>query len=331
MNAEPRTHASVTDASEREPKQPQIRASAASQDALARARARDTALRWRNRLALLGLGGPALLWYAVFMVGPLFAMFYLSTQDWNGLLDDRHFTGLKNYTRFFSDPTLLIAIKNSAIQLAFVLLVMVPASFLLGYFLSLRPRGYRLLSILFFTPALMSASARAMMFLGIYAPDGIINSVLRAVGLAGLTRLWIADNTTALGAIIAVDLWSGIGFTAVVFAARLSAIPQELYEAADIDGARQWHKIWQIAYPITRDFVGITAMLQFIWTLGGAANVLLITRGGPGNASVTLGFMLYAEAFQSQHLGYSQAIGVFIFVVGLLGMFLIRRAFRPSY
>lgn len=327
MRSQPRLSVKQSDLPESEQAQKVLLAAEAAN----RTRAHSKRLLWRNRIALGALAGPALLWYTIFMVGPLISMFYLSTLNWNSLLDDSRFTGFKNFTRIFNDPTFLVAVKNSAIQLGFDLPIMIPTAFLLGYFLSLRPRGHRLLNVIFFTPALMSASACAMMFLGIYAPDGIINVLLRSVGLGSWTRLWIADNATALPSIIVVDLWSGIGFTAVLFAARLSGIPKELYEAADIDGASQWDKIWSIAFPMIRDFVGVTTMLQFIWLLGSAQNVLLITRGGPGNASVTLGFMLYAEAFQAEHLGYSQAVGVVIFVIGLLGMYLIRRAFRPAY
>lgn len=285
-----------------------------------------------NRLALVGLTAPALLWFAGFMVGPLISMFYLSTLDWGGLLDQPTPVGLSNYTQFFTDPTFGDAVRNTVIQLGIVIPVMIPLAFMLGYSLSLRPRGHRLLSVIFFTPSLMSASARAMMFIGVYSPNGVINALLQGIGLTGLTRLWIADSATALPAIMAVELWSGIGFTAVVFAARLSSVPPELFEAANIDGASHWTRMWHIAYPLIRDFVGVIAMLQFLWLLlGSAQNILLLTQGGPGNASTTLGFMLYDEAFLSSHLGYSQAIGVVLFAVGLLGMLLIRKAFRPAY
>lgn len=291
----------------------------------------SAAIQRRNLLFFFLLCGPALLWFLVFMIGPLFSMFYLSLLDWGSLLAKYSFAGLENYVRLFSDPTFFTAVRNTAIQLAVDLPVMILSALMLGYFLNKRPRGHRLLSIIFFTPALMSASAIAMMFLGIYAPDGIVNTLLRVAGLPGLARLWLADESTALASIIAMDLWSGIGFTAVIFAARLSAIPREVFEAAAIDGASEWRRMWSIAFPIIRDFIGTTTMLQFIWILGSAQNVLLLTEGGPGNASKTLGFMLYNEAFVSSHLGYSQAVGVLLFIAGLLGMLLIRRAFPPSY
>jgi multiple sugar transport system permease protein len=90
--------------------------------------------------------------------------------------------------------------------------------------------------------------------------------------------------------------------------------------------------MWQIAYPMTRDYFGVLTMLQFIWVLfSSAATILLLTNGGPGNASSTLSFLVYSKAFQQNDLGYSQAIGTMLFVIGVIGMVLIRRIFRARY
>lgn len=294
--------------------------------------AAEKARKRREIVALLLTTGPGLLWFLVFMVGPLISVFYFSTLNWGDFLAPQQFVGLQNFVQLFQDASFWNAVKISLIQMCITLPLMILCAFLLGYYLSLRPRGYRLLSIICFTPSLLSASARAMMFTGVYSPNGIINSILTAVGLGSWTHIWLAESSTALGTLIAVDLWSGIGFTAVIFAARLSSVPPELYEAADIDGANQWQKIWRITYPITRDFVGVITMLQFLWTLlGSAQNVLLLTQGGPGNTTTTLGYYLYNEAFFTSHLGYSQAVGVVLFILGLLGMLLIRTVFKPSY
>lgn len=122
------------------------------------------------RVQLLMLAAPAVLWFAVFMVGPLVSVFYLSTLDWGGLLADGNFIGLDNYARLFRDPVIRVAAANTAKQLATVLPTMILLAFMLGYFLSLRPPGYRILSVIFFTAAQFSLPARAMMFLGVYTP-----------------------------------------------------------------------------------------------------------------------------------------------------------------
>jgi multiple sugar transport system permease protein len=265
------------------------------------------------------------------MIWPLFNMFYISTQRWYGLLKPREFTGLANYARMLHDPHFLNALRNTGIHLLTALPgVMIPA-FMLGFFLSLRRPGYRFLRLIFFSPAMLSAVALALTFLGVYMPDGILNSVLRFVGLDSFTRLWLGDRSTVLGAIIALDFWAGIGFYAVLFFAVLSNMPGEVYEAALLDGASLWTVMWRIAFPLSKGFFGVATMLHFLWILLGASqNVLILTKGGPGDYSLTLGYYLYDQAFITKRLGYSQAIGVFIFFVGLLGLYIIRRSFRSS-
>lgn len=274
---------------------------------------------------------PALAWYAIFMVGPLVAMLVLSLFQWNGLISKPQFAGLANFAYLFQDQILRTATINTVIYVVVGLLLIIPLGFLLGFFLSRRPRGHGILSIILFTPWIVSASARAMMFTGLYQPNGAINTVLSSIGLGDLERLWLADPATALGAVIATEAWAGIGATGVIFASALGRIPEEVYEAARLDGASVWREIISIAYPMSKDFIGLMTMLQFLWLfLGSAGTVLLLTNGGPGSATMTLSFYLYDQAFISGRIGYSQAIGVAGLFVGLVGMGLIRLLFRTK-
>jgi len=286
----------------------------------------------RALIALAILTAPALGWYAFFMAQPAVNMFVVSFKNWPDLLSTPSFTGTSNYHEMFSDPVFWAACRNTAIELFVVLAVMIPASFMLGYYLSRRPRGHRLLRVLFFTPALLSVSARAMVFVGVFAPGGLTNGLLGALGLNSHEAVWLADPSTALGVVIFVDLWAGIGFTAILFAARMTYVPPDVYEAAELDGAGHWRKMWGIAFPVIKDYVGVVTMLQFLWTLFySATTVLLLTQGGPGTSSTTLSYMVYSEAFIQSNIGYSQAVGVVLFLVGLVGMLVIRRAIRQNF
>ena len=280
----------------------------------------------RRRVTFLLLVAPALVWFLAFMLYPLLNMFYISTTKWPGLLLPKQFIAFGNFARLLSDPKILVALRNTGIHLLVGIPGVVPAAFVLGYFLSLRRPGYRVLRTIFFSPSMISVAALAMIFLGIYRPDGMLNTLLTAVGLPDLTRIWLGDKSTALGALIAIDIWSGIGFYSVLFFAALSGIPEELYEAAMLDGAGHWASLWQIAFPLMLDIVGVVTVLQFLYILTGAAqNVILLTGGGPGQATLTLGYYLYDQAFLTQNLGYSQAIGVVLFFVGIAAILLIRR------
>lgn len=290
-----------------------------------------TRLRARNLRAFLLFTGPALFWFALWMLWPLGNMFYLSTLKWDRLVQPGEFIGLANYARMLRDPHFFNGLRNTAIHLAVALPgVMIPA-YMLGFFLSLRPPGYRLLRVIFFSPAMISIAALAVMFYGVYMPNGILNAMLKTLGLGAITRPWLADPSTVLGAIIFLDIWAGIGFYAVLFFAALSNMPIELIEAARLDGASLWVIMWRVTFPLIRGFFGVATMLHFLWILLGAAqNVLILTRGGPGDYSLTLGYYLYDQAFLTQRLGYSQAIGVFVFIVGIIGLLIIRRVLRPS-
>jgi multiple sugar transport system permease protein len=159
----------------------------------------------------------------------------------------------------------------------------------------------------------------------------MLNATLENLGLGDLAKPWLASEQTALASIIVVGLWQGIGFTAILFSARLESISSELYEAARLDGASDWRVMWGIAFPISYAYVGTLAMLQYIWMLFASAGlILLLTRGGPGTASTTLSLMVYKKAFLENELGYSQAIGVVLFFAGLVGMLVIRRVFREK-
>lgn len=225
----------------------------------------------RRQITFLLLVAPALLWFLAFMLWPLLNMFYISTMRWDGLAMPQKFIFLDNFARFFQDKNIQIALRNTGIHLLVGIPGVVPFAFMLGFFLSLRKPGYRVLRTIFFSPSMISVAALAMIFLGLYRPDGMLNSFLETFGLSSLTRVWLANKSTALGAIIAIDIWSGIGFYGVLFFASLASIPNELYEAARLDGADYWTIMWQIAFPLILDFIGVVVVLQFLYILSGAA------------------------------------------------------------
>ncbi|WP_199549732.1 carbohydrate ABC transporter permease [Streptomyces sp. N35] len=278
------------------------------------------------------LAVPALVWYLLFMVGPLVAVFVISVLRWPGMLQPRSFAGLDNYRTVLGDSVFWTALANTLLQLVVAIPVMIVCAYMLGYYVTQKPRGHRVLRYLLFIPGLISTSAKALLFYAALSPDGLVNGAFDALGLESLTTAWLADPATALACLIMLDLWSGIGFTAVLFAARLGSVSEEIGEAAQLDGAGHWRTMWRIHFPIIRDFVGVLTMLQFLWTLfGSAQNVLLLTQGGPSHSSTTLAFLVYQKAFIEADLGYSQTVGVLIFVLGLVGMLLIRRLLRQAY
>lgn len=278
-----------------------------------------------DRVSLL-FSAPALLWFTAFLLVPLLGVFWLSVQDWSGLLSTPTFTGLSNFAHLMDDPSLASALRNTAVQVVVELVVVMAGGYMLGYYIAMRGRLSGLLLTLGLVPILTSAAARALMFVGILQPQGLLNGLLEAIGLGALAQPWLGSPSTALGVIIVVDIWGALGFTAVMVSARLSSLSSEIREAARIDGASEWTIMWRVALPIVTPFVGALAIMHFMWALmASAQNVLLLTRGGPGTSSMNLAYMMYEAAFITNQLGYSQAIGVLLVVIGVAGMVAIRK------
>lgn len=282
--------------------------------------------------ALTLFAAPSLLFYLLFTIGPLGAVFYLAFLKWPGLLAPHSWVGTANFHRVLTDPAFWQACRTTAVHLAATVPVLVVLSFMLGYYVSLNPPGVRVLRLLLFIPGLLSMAAQATVFFATFAPYGLINSLLDGVGLGSLAKPWLADPATALPSVIAVTLWGGIGYTSILFAAHLGGIDTSVYEAAELDGASRFRTMWQIAFPMAYSYVGVITMLQFLWNLFGSAGVvLLLTKGGPESRTTTLSYLVYDKAFLGYDVGYSQAVGVLLFAIGLIGIVVIRRIFRPRY
>jgi ABC-type sugar transport system permease subunit len=280
-------------------------------------------------LVILAL--PAVIWYFLFTIGPLLAMFVLGFTNWRGLNAKFHFNGTANWTKLFHDDRILTALKNTAIHMVGSLPVMLVGSFMIGYFLNLKLPGHRVFRVIMFIPALISLSVLGMLFVAVLGPTGLVNSALQEFHLAEGTA-WLADPRTAMACIIGITIWSGLGFTSILFAARLSAIDESIYDAAEIDGASHWQRMWLIAFPMCREYFGVVTMLQFLWNLFGSAGLILIlTRGGPGQATSTMSWLIYDFGFRKPQVGYSQTVGLVLFVIGVVGLVAIRRAFRARY
>ncbi|MFJ5265616.1 carbohydrate ABC transporter permease [Streptomyces sp. NPDC088387] len=285
-----------------------------------------------RELAWLGFTLPALCWFLTFTLGPLVSLFWFAQTDWRGLVAPRTYTGLDNAQRLLNDPVFHQAVLNSLVQMVISLPIVIGGAFMIAYYLSLRPPGHRFVRAVLFTPVLLSAPALAMVFVGVFAPSGVINGFLRGVGLDSQIRPWLAHGSTASIAIVVVIIWSSMSVSAVLLASRMNTVPDELFEAAELDGCGHWRRMWLIAWPVCREFIGVVTMLQFLWTLfSSAAVVLLLTRGGPGTETVNLSFLVYDYAFNQSKVGYSQAVAVMLFLIGVLGLLGIRRLFRQNY
>lgn len=291
--------------------------------------------RWRF---LAGALIPALVLHVVFVLSPYAQAFYLSLTDWTGVAGEAHFIGAANYTRLGGDSLFLDAVRNNALMLVLVPLVTVAIGLFLASMLHLGGRGGRrgiagsgAYQIIYFFPQLLSLVVVAVLWSFVYNPNtGLLNGALRAVGLNGAS--WLASPSLALPAVMAVLVWSSVGFYVVLFSAAIDGIPRELFEAAVIDGAGGWTTFAKVTLPLVRDTVQVAFVYLGIAALDAFAVVQVMTvgPGGPDGATEVIGLSLYRNAFQYGKFGYASAMGVALFFATLTLAVLALRGSRKT-
>jgi N-acetylglucosamine transport system permease protein len=269
---------------------------------------------------------PALALYAVFVLSPYAQAFYLSLTDWTGVSGQVNFVGLDNFTRLAHDPLFLAALRNNGVMLVVVPAVTIGLGLLLAVLVTFGGRrgsairGATSYQTAYFFPQLLSLPIIALLWQFVYHPnDGLLNGLLRGVGLDGLARTWLGDPHLALWAVMAVLIWSSVGFYMVLFAAAMGSIPTEIIEAATLDGAGRLVTLWRIVLPLLRDTVQVAFVYLGVLALDGFAVVQVMTvgPGGPDDATEVIGLGLYRNAFTFSRFGYAAAMGVALFFLTL--------------
>ncbi|MFI7599107.1 carbohydrate ABC transporter permease [Actinoplanes sp. NPDC049681] len=292
--------------------------------------------RWRF---LAGALIPALALHVVFVLSPYAQAFYLSLTDWTGVAGVAHFIGAANYTRLAEDSLFLDAVRNNALMLVLVPFATIAIGLFLASMLHLGGRGGRrgiagsgAYQIIYFFPQLLSLVVVAVLWSFVYNPTtGLLNGALHALGLRGPS--WLASPSLALPAVMAVLVWSSVGFYVVLFSAAIDGIPPELFEAALIDGAGGWTTFARVTLPLVRDTVQVAFVYLGIAALDAFAVVQVMTvgPGGPDGATEVIGLSLYRNAFQYGKFGYASAMGVALFFATLTLAVLALRGNRKGF
>lgn len=280
---------------------------------------------------------PALLVYAAFTAYPVARTFYnsvLMVED----LSSGEFVGLANYIELASDSTFWMAVSNTMIWSLVAPALDVTTGLLLALCLYAGVPFARFFRVAWFTPVLLSYVVVAIMWTWIYNYDwGVLNIVLRALGLDALTASWIGDPDLALGSLIVTHSWKWAGFNMVVCLAALHSLPREVLEAAELDACGWWRKLIYIIIPMLRPTLLNLLVLAFIGKMKVFDLVWIMTQGGPLWATETVSTYVYKRAFNwnTFDLGYPSAIAVvwfivvLVFVAGL--MWLFRQRERLEY
>jgi raffinose/stachyose/melibiose transport system permease protein len=266
---------------------------------------------------------PGALLFAIFILIPLGVLVVTSFAQWNVV--GIHLTGLDNYQRLLHDGVFWKAFTNTALYAAAGIFVQVPLGVAVGIILAQRIRGWRIFRAVLFAPVVISGAAFALVFANVYnARYGLLNWLLGLLGVSG--HDWLYNVNTALPAVAGTYVFN-IGFFMILVMTEVTAIPADILESAQVDGATRWQQQVRIVLPLLRHVVGTCVLLSLLASLAFFDIVYILTSGGPGDATVTL--TLYAfRQYVSDQWGYANAIGVFIVITGFVVILTMRRLFR---
>lgn len=261
---------------------------------------------------------PALILFLIIVVWPFASSFYYSFTRWDGITEPV-FIGLDNFSSLFREPSFMTSLKNTFVFAGAGLLVSNMLSLLIALALNRAGKLQAVLRTVFYLPGVVSFVTMSIVWTLIYHHDGALNQLLHAVGLNSVTREWLGTYESVVPALIVIMVWGGVGFGVIVFLAGLNAIPAELYEAADLDGAGPAAKFRRVTFPLLMPAITIVTFLGLTTTLRLFDLPFIMTNGGPGDASTTMAMIIYKQAFSYSNYGYATAGGVILFVfVGII-------------
>ncbi len=275
---------------------------------------------WEGYLFLV----PSLAGFLLFVVIPVIVALVLSLFEWT-LLSPASFVGLANYISLLTrDPIFFQVLGNTLYFTATIVPLQLLAGLLLAMALNQAVRGNTLYRLVYFMPVVTTIVAGALIFQWIFNKDfGIISAAIwrfnEATGLPIQPPDWLNDPRWAKPAVVLLTLWKNVGFTMVIYLAGLQAIPQELYDAADVDGVTAWHRFRYITLPMVSPTTFFLMIIQMIGAFQLFDEAFVMTRGGPALATTTIVYYVYVNAFEYQRFGMASTVAwvlfAFIFAV----------------
>ncbi|MEY3232444.1 MAG: hypothetical protein RL689_2533 [Planctomycetota bacterium] len=262
-----------------------------------------------SRLKDLAVGlawvSPWLVGCVVFMLGPIAMSVYYSFTDY-ALVDAPVWVGLDNYRELAGDRLFIIAMRNTFAYAAMAVIMGTVASVAIAVLLEQRLRGTALVRSLVFVPTLVPVVANCVVWLWLLNPEyGLVNRLFDAVGLSGPN--WLGERVTALPTMAVMGLWV-IGSPLLVCSAALKEVPASLYEAAELDGMGALRRFMHVTLPMISPAIFFNGLMSVIWSLQVLAPPMIMTRGGPDNATLTYSMYVYKTAFEFGRMGYASAL-----------------------
>ncbi|MFD8642784.1 carbohydrate ABC transporter permease [Streptomyces zaomyceticus] len=264
---------------------------------------------------------PAAVFFALFALVPLLLVVVLSFTRWNGL-GSPEFAGLENWRRLLDDPVMVKSLWLSLVLTVLGVLVQTPISILLGVWAAGHQRNRAVLSAIYFVPLLLSITAVSVLWRAVLDPNfGVPSQVTWLFGDGNLFGV----QAGALGVLVFVSTWQFTPLHTLLYQGAARAVPQVLYQAAQIDGAGRYRQFFHITLPQLRNTVVTSTILMVVGGLTTFDTVLILTQGGPGTDTTNSAFYMYQKAFKSFDFGMASAIALLlVLVAGLVSLAMVR-------
>lgn len=286
---------------------------------------------YSNKFTIFVFSAPTLILFTLFVIYPLFPQILISLQKHNGI-EALGFVGMSNYKDVFKSADFWLSLKNTFKLVFYNLFIGLPISLILALMLDHMTEGIRrFFKTASFMPAVLSVTVIAQMWVAVYQPRwGVLNTILRGIGLDSLAKPWLSDFATVVPAIGFAFLWQYIGLNMVLFYTGIKSVPKSYYEAALIDGATNFQTNVRIVIPLLQDIIKFVIIISVMGCMRQFEHVRIMTGGGPGSASRTVIYELYYTAFSTSEFGKGSAIAVIFVIICLAINILINNTFAKE-
>jgi len=271
--------------------------------------------------SLLVFAIPALAIYAFAVVVPSVRGAFLAFTNWDGLSPTYDFVGFDNFVRIFTTESSLSALKMTLVFALAITILQNGVGLVLALGVNSGLKAQNFLRVLLFAPVVITPVVVAFLWKFLLTPNGPVSSVFSAVGLGDATPSWLGEPFWAAASVVMMVVWQKAGYSMVIYVAGLQSIPQEVNEAATVDGAGTWRRFASITWPLLGPATAINVLLTLIGGLKMFTEVFVLTAGGPGGATETLSTLLYKSAFQFNEFGYGISLAIVLaLVVGVFSV-----------
>ncbi|WP_281859532.1 carbohydrate ABC transporter permease [Salana multivorans] len=274
---------------------------------------------------------PALVFYGLFVLWPLFATVQYSFFDWDGYTTATP-VGLGNYVRVLTDPQLISSVGHSFFLMIFFTIIPVVLGLVIAALIQeIRLKGLATTArTLLFLPQIIPGAAAAIAWVWMLSSTGAVNQLLSGIGLGGLTRAWLGDFTWALPAVGLIGLWLNLGFCTILLMAGIGKIDLAVYEAAKLDGAGFFQTFRSVTLPGLRQEIGVCVTMTMIAALASFDVVYMSTRGGPGTSTMVPGVQIFQLAFTESRVGLASALAIVLTVLIVVVIVPLQRLFQEK-